>query len=47
MIEQLCPAEMQQLQEVQRRILELMKEADIIAGNIRRNVQEHLQQVTP
>ncbi len=46
-IEQLCPAEMQQLQEVQRRILELMKEADIIAGNIRRNVQEHLQQVTP
>lgn len=45
-IEQLCPTEIQQLQEIQRHILELMKEADTIAGNIRRNVREHLQQVT-
>lgn len=43
-IEKLCPAEMQQLQAVQQRILELMKEADIIAANIRRNIQEHLHQ---
>lgn len=47
MIEQLCPDEMQELQAVKQRILELMKEADRIADNIRRNVQEHLQQVTP
>jgi hypothetical protein len=39
-IEQLCPIEMQQLQEIQQRILELMKEADFIAGNIRHSVKK-------
>jgi hypothetical protein len=45
-IEQLCPVEMQKLQAIQNRIIELMKEADTIAANIRSNVQEHVQHLT-
>jgi len=46
-IEQIFPEQMEKFRNVHRHILELMKEADVIAADIRRKVQAHICDIRP